>query len=95
MGADVVHMRARVIGPRALRLKTEVVEPVLEGELFLAALFVHRSEIEVRVGVIGNETDGAGEMRGSSVEIAEFVERAAEIEMRDGVIGKNRERLAK
>ena len=95
MGADVVHARAGIVCPRTLRLKAQIVDPVLERELFLSALLVHGSEIEMRVGVVGDEPHGARQVRGGSVEVAEFIERAAQIEMRDGVVRKNRERFAK
>ena len=47
------------------------------------------------IGVVGNKLDGASQMNGSFIEIAEFVQRAAQIEMRDGVIRINCERLLK
>lgn len=95
MRANVVHARAGIFGPGTLRLEAQIVNPMLERELLLAALLVHGSEIEVRVGVVGDEPDGARQVRGGSVEIAEFVERATQIEMRDGVVRKDRERFAK
>ena len=70
----------------------QVENPVLECELSFVSLFVCRSQIEMRVGVIRLDFDGAAQMPDGFFEFADFVQDAAEIEMADGVFGIERQR---
>ena len=75
--------RASLFGPGSRRRETQIGLPVFAGVAAVAALFVGKCEIEVNVGVRGHGTSGAFQMLDGPIEVAEFLERAAEVVARN------------
>ena len=85
LAGGLLHALAGLVSPGAVGGVAQIERPLFVGGFAFAAFFVGEREIEMNVRVSGHGTRGAAQMFHGLVELAEFLESAAEVVARDAV----------